>query len=336
MKSRLIVWVLALLPVPVIILSLFLGRYGIPPGEVIAFLWGTLWPGAGDEWPREYQVVFYNIRIPRIVEALLVGAALGISGATLQGLFRNPLVSPYTLGLSSGAAFGAALATAFFPMLLGSKQVLAFAFGMAAVYMAYAMASRKGETPIVSLVLGGIVVGAFFSALVSIVQLMVDPYRLAGIVFWIMGGLHMSSWETVKYSAAPIMAGATLLIMMRWRLNVLSLGDEEARTLGLNVGRDRFLLIFAATMVAATAVSVSGSIGWVGLMVPHIVRMLVGPDHRLVIPLSATFGAAFLLLADNLARSVAAYEIPVGIITTLLGVPFFAYLMRKGGKSLWQ
>lgn len=333
-KRALIIF-LAGLFIPAFFAALFIGRYSLSPADVIGMLGARLGLGGNlTDWPDAAQVVLFQVRLPRLLMALLVGSALAGSGTALQGVMRNPLVSPYILGLSAGASFGAALVAAFFGDVYLLRQLFAFLGGVIATTAAYRMARVRSETPVLSLVLSGVLVGAFFTALLSLVQLFVDPYRLAGIIFWMMGGLHRSSWTAVQLSIGPVLFGLLVLYKMRWRLNILSLGDDEAGSLGLNVGRERTIFIGIATLLAATAVAFSGAIGWVGLMVPHMARMIVGSDHRAVMPFSFSLGAAFVLLSDTFARSLFEFEIPLGVITTLIGVPFFAYLLKKG-EAAW-
>ncbi|MBW6462788.1 MAG: iron ABC transporter permease, partial [Firmicutes bacterium] len=301
--KRILTIFLAGLFIPAFFAALFIGRYSLPPADVFGMFGAWLGvSGSLVDWPDAAIVVLFQVRLPRLLMALIVGSALAGSGTALQGVMRNPLVSPYILGLSAGASFGAALVAAFFGDVYLLRQLFAFLGGVIATFTAYRMARVRSETPVLSLVLSGVLVGAFFTALLSLVQLFVDPYRLAGIIFWMMGGLHRSSWTAVQLSVVPVLLGLIILYKMRWRLNVLSLGDDEARSLGLNVGRERTIFIGVATLLAATAVAFSGAIGWVGLMVPHMARMIVGPDHRAVMPFSFSLGAAFVLLSDTLAR----------------------------------
>ncbi|MBW1918210.1 MAG: iron ABC transporter permease [Deltaproteobacteria bacterium] len=332
MKARTWVqWGLLLSPLPAFVLALQVGAYPVP--------WETLW-GAFVYCPEQaalpdyLRVIIFNVRLPRIVLAMLVGLTLSFSGATLQAVFRNPLVDAYLLGLSSGAAFGCAISVAFFPSL--PIQVGAFIFSLLAAFLTFTLARTRGEVPTLSLILAGIVVSAFFAAMVSVIKFMVDPHKLASIVYWLMGSLSLADWHAVWTALPWMLAGASLVWLGRWRLNALSMGEVEAKALGVEVGRERGLFILAAAVAVAAAVSVSGIIGWVGLMTPHIVRMLVGPDHRRVIPLSMTVGASFMLLSDTVARTFTAGEIPVGIITTLFGAPFFIYLLKKGGQESWK
>ncbi|MGQ9687744.1 MAG: FecCD family ABC transporter permease [Desulfobaccales bacterium] len=331
MKSRFwLIWGLALAPLPAFVFALQIGAFPVSLGSL-----GQLLFGIGDPDPGDHlQAIIWQVRLPRIVLALLIGLALSLAGATLQAVFRNPLVDAYILGISAGAAFGCALSVAFFPAL--PIQVGAFVFSLAAAMLTFTLARTQGEVPTLSLILAGVVVSAFFTALVSLIKFMVDPHKLASIVFWLMGSLSLADWRAVAKAFPWILLGAVPLWLGRWRLNAMSLGEAEAQALGMEVGRERGLFIMAASLAVAGAVSVSGIIGWVGLMVPHLVRMLVGPDHRRVIPLSMTLGAAFLMVSDTLARSCAAGEIPVGIITTVCGAPFFIYLLKKGGRESWK
>jgi len=265
---------------------------------------------------------------------MMVGASLSVSGAAFQGIFRNPLVSPYILGLSSGAAFGAALSLAYLPGV--SIQLAAFFFSLTAVGFTYFMATSKGSTPIVSLVLAGVIVSAVFDSLLAIIQIAVSERALQSIVYWIMGSLGTSSWSKIN-SAFPLFAlGCATMLLLRWRLNVLALGDEEARSVGMNPERYKLIFILAASLAASSAVAVAGIIGLVGLIVPHMLRMIFGPDHRMLIPLSITFGASFLVLVDDFARAGMGFEVPVGVITTLVGAPFFAYLLRSVRSGGWE
>lgn len=322
-----------LLPLPAFLLSMNVGTYPLSTFQLAETVSARLM-GHDSGLPQVYDTVIFNIRLPRILLAMLVGAALSISGATLQGIFRNPLVSPFILGLSSGAAFGAALAIAVFPWM--PLQAGAFAFSLLAVGSAYVMAKRKGEVPIISLVLAGVVISSVFGALLAIVQFAVDERSLQSIVYWNMGTLSTASWSKV-YQAAPwVLVGCLILLALRWRLNVMALGEEEARSVGMNLELYKLVFVVSSTLVASAVISVAGIIGLVGLIVPHMVRMVFGPDHRILLPLSITVGASFLVLVDDVARAAFSFEIPVGIITTLLGAPVFIYLLRKTRAGGWE
>ena len=321
-------WLLLLSPLPAFLMAMQVGAYSVPWRA----WWHLLASGPGQE--VQIQSIIFDIRLPRIVLGMLVGLGLSASGATLQAVFRNPLVDAFILGLSAGAAFGCVLSVALVPAL--PIQVGAFIFSLIAAFLAFTLARTRREVPTLSLILSGVVVSAFFTALVSIVKFMMDPMKLASIVFWLMGSLSQADWRAVRQAGPWILAGAALIWLGRWRLNAMSMGDAEARALGVDVGRERGLFILAAAVTVAAAVSVTGIIGWVGLMIPHIVRMLVGPDHRRVIPLSMAAGASFMVISDTVARTMVGGEIPVGIITTLFGAPFFIYLLKRGGAESWN
>ena len=266
---------IAVSPLGVGAVALFWGAYSVQPWLVAKILASKVLGGAvvGGDLPE--LAIIWNIRLPRIVLAGLVGAALSGAGVTLQGVFRNPLVDPFILGLSAGAALRCALSVAFLPAL--PIQVSAFLFSIIASFVAYGLAKNQGEVSRLPLVLSGVVVSAFFTALVSILKFLVDPHKLASIVYWLMGSFSLADWNAVLPASLGIGVGSLLLLLTRWRLNALSMGDEEARALGINVERDRILLIAAASLAVGSAVSVSGIIGWVGLMVPHLVRMIRRP-----------------------------------------------------------
>jgi iron complex transport system permease protein len=329
-KKKLIL--LILLPVALFLISLFFGRYPISPLTVIQVLASKIFP-IGHSWPDAVETVIFQIRLPRALLAMFVGASLSISGAAYQGMFRNPLVSPDILGVSAAAGFGAALAI----LLSGNSvaiQVSAFAFGILGVILTYLISRVYKTTPILMLVLSGVVVSAFFGALISVTKFVADPYqKLPAITFWLMGSLSTASLKDVVTVLPSIFLGTVGLMLVRWRINVLSMGDEEARSLGVNTERLKIIIIVCATLLTAAAVCVSGIIGWVGLIIPHVGRMLVGPDHRWLLPASIALGAAYVLLMDDLARIVTSAEIPLGILTAIIGAPFFAYLLRrsKGG-----
>ncbi|MGQ9500034.1 MAG: FecCD family ABC transporter permease [Dissulfurimicrobium sp.] len=308
------------------------GAYNISPWMILKILFdGPLHLLGGLDIPE--RAIILDIRLPRIILAGLVGIALAGSGVTLQGIFRNPLVDPFILGISAGAALGCALSVGFFPHI--PIQLLALSLGIVAVILTYTVARTQGEVLRLSLVLSGIVISAFFTAMVSIVKVLVDPERLHGIVFWLMGSFSLADWNLVKIAGIGITAGILPIFLMRWRLNAMSMGESEAKALGVNVKRERMIFIVSSSLATSVAVSVSGIIGWVGLMVPHLVRMTVGPDHKDLVPLSMAGGAAFMIFADTIARGLTGFDIPVGIITAITGAPFFIYLMKRGGRESW-
>lgn len=321
-----------LLPIVLVVISLFIGRYHVPASHVVddsirsfsSLLFGTAVPKSTD------HTVLFNVRFPRIIAALLVGSSLSIAGASFQGVFRNPLVSPYILGVGSGAGFGACLGI----LLCGNHLVIqlsSFGFGLMAMFTAVSMSKASKGNGTLVFVLSGMIVGAIFTALISLAKYVADPYdQLPAIVFWLMGSLVDIRYKDIAWIIVPMFIGSLVLLLLRWRINILSLGDEEARALGVNVKNMRLIIIICATLVTSAAVSISGVIGWVGLVVPHISRMIVGPNYNRLTPMSMAIGASFMLIVDDLARTVTLTEIPLGIITSLVGAPLFAYLLKRG------
>ena len=315
--------------------SLLLGRYPVGFHDVLNF---AVWSFTGCP-PDKTQAmgllenIFLHIRLPRIIGAVLVGSALSVSGAAFQSMFINPLVSPGLLGVLAGASFGAALSMVFFKSLL-AVQMAAFGFGCAAVVLSMVLARLNDGDRLLMLILGGIISGAFFTALLSIVKYLADPYnQLPAIVFWLMGGLSSVSNEMLMVVSVPILLSMAALMALTPYMNALSMGDEEARSLGVRVGMIRAVLIVCATMMSALTVVMAGIIGWVGLVVPHITRMLVGPDNRVLIPTAALIGAVYLLAMDDLSRLLFSVEIPLGILTALFGIPFFVLVLKNARKG---
>ena len=260
---------------------------------------------------------------------MLIGGALSVSGASFQGLFRNPLVSPYILGVASGAGFGASLAILFVENAF-VIQLSAFFFGTLAVIMSYGMTRMYRTASSLVLVLSGVIVGTFFTALISLIKFWADPFeKLPLIVFWLMGSLATVVQKDMLMILGPMIFGLSVLYAVRWKINVLSLGEEEARALGVETGRLKIIIIFAATLITASAVAISGIIGWVGLVIPHLARMVCGPDNRKLIPVSFAIGACYLVFIDDIARNLTAAEVPLGILTATIGAPVFAWVLRK-------
>ena len=318
---------LAIIPVLVLI-SLTLGRFPIYPLDVYTILLSKVTP-LTHSFPSTLETVVINIRLPRIGAALLVGAALSVAGASYQGMFRNPLVSPDILGVSAGATLGASIAIIYSgnPVLI---QTLAFAGGLLAVGATWGISRIYKSDSTLILVLAGIIVGTVFNAFVMLCKTIADPLnKLPEIVSWTMGSLARSNWGHVTSVAPAIILGILFLLIIRWRINILALGEEEATALGMDTKVLGGLIILAATIITAAAVSISGSIGWVGLVIPHLARMLVGPEYSKMLPVSAVMGASFLLLVDDVARTLLSMEIPLGILTALIGAPFFAYLLTR-------
>lgn len=328
-------WALAFLSLPAsTLLALGVGRFEVPPGEVLRILAANVLP-IEPTWPGAAERVVELIRLPRVLSAMIAGAALGMTGAALQGVFRNPLVGPQIIGVTSGAAFGGALAIFLFGTALALIG-LAFVFGLIAVALVYALARVEGRAPALTLVLAGVVVSAAFSSLTSLLTYLADPNdTLAAIVYWLMGSFATANYSKLTILATAVAGASLLLWLLRFRINVLSLGDEEAMAMGIAVERSRWLILGAVALAVAGIVSIAGVVGWVGLVVPHIARMAVGPDHRVLLPASALFGAIYLLLIDTLARTATTAEIPLGILTALIGAPVFAIMLRRLQLKGW-
>ena len=308
-----------------------IGPYRIPPFDVVAARVGNMLGRALDP---AVSAVLFQIRLPRIAAAVLVGGALSCAGAAFQNMFRNPLVSPDILGVSTGAGLGAVLG-----ILVGlpvvSIQLMGFAFGLMTVAIVMLIAqTMRGSGDTLVLVLAGIVVGALASAAISLVKVMADPYdQLPAMTFWLLGSLAGVKNSDLAIAAPAILAGVIPLYLLRWRIGVLSLGDEDASALGVDVRRLRFVVIAATTLITASAVAMSGVIGWVGLMIPHTARLLVGPRFDRLLPASMLLGGSFLTLVDTLARSAAQIEIPLGVLTALIGGPFFVWLLSQSRRG---
>jgi iron complex transport system permease protein len=316
-----------------LVLAFVVGRYPVGLGEVIDLLWSRA-TGAQTSVPPAVETVVLQVRGPRVLAAVLVGAALAVAGTAFQGLFRNPLVSPDILGASSGAALGAVLGI-FFSLGIFGIQALAFVGGLIAVAAVYAIGSTmRARDPILVLVLTGVVVGALLGAGVGLVKYLADPYnQLPAMTFWLLGSLAATGPADLVPLFGPVAAGTLVLLALRWRMNVMSLPEEEARALGLATGPLRIVIVAAATLVTSASVATSGIIGWVGLVVPHLARSLVGPDFARLIPTAAILGGGYLLLIDTLARTAAQIEIPLGILTAVIGTPFFIWLLTSMQKT---
>lgn len=328
-NSRFLLPGLILLLAALVFVSLLIGRYSIPLSAFPALF------GLGGDADSQAQTVLFGVRLVRIIAAVMIGAALATAGSAYQGIFKNPMVSPDILGASAGAGFGASLAISLGFNALG-VQLFAFCCGLVAVGLAYGLSMvigrRAGGTLI--LVLTGMVVGALFQAGISIIKYVGDPYdTLPAITFWLMGGLSYVTGSDLLVMLVPFLLGVVPLLVTRWRLNVLSLGDEEAGALGVNTGRMRLVVILCATLLSSSAVAVGGMIGWVGLIVPHLARMAAGPDYHRLLPIAMVGGGAFLLAVDDIARCLFAMEIPLGVLTAVAGAPFFIWLLYKGRRS---
>jgi iron complex transport system permease protein len=309
-----------------------IGRYHIDVGTLLRVLGSRIFP-IEHTWPDTTETVLFEVRLPRIAISMLIGAALSTSGVTFQGVFRNPLVSPFILGVSGGAGFGAAVAILLNGGALGI-QLCAFGFGALAVLIAVLLSRAYSSNPTLVLILSGIITGGIFTALLGLLKYTADPEdKLPVIEFWLLGSLSASRAGVLVGLAAVVLPALALTIALRWRLNLLGFGDETARSLGVHVTRERFIHIALATTLASASVAVCGIVGWVGLVVPHLARLLVGPDHVRLIPVSLLLGAIFLLTVDTLSRSLTAAEIPLGIVTALFGAPVFAILLSRGERA---
>ena len=332
--SRQLVNILLLaLPFLLFSLTLALGRYEIGIVDVGRILLSPLSPALAADIPETARQLILRVRLPRALAALLIGASFGSTGTAFQAIFKNPLVDSNILGVTSGAGFGAALA-----LLLWGKpwqvQLSAFAFGLLAVALAFFGSRLYKSTPLLVLTLMGILVGSLFGSLTSLLKYIADPLdALPAITFWLLGSLTGISWQNMASLTAITVGGAIFLWLVRWRLNILSLGDEEAKTLGVDPTQTKILIILCATLMTAVAVSVSGVIGWVGLVMPHAGRLIVGPDHKRLIPATLSLGATFLLLIDTVARTLLPGEIPLGVLTGLIGVPLLIVLLRRSQRG---
>ena len=328
-----IITFLCILLVLVIVGSMVFGRYKISLVDIGNVIKNRI-NGTYDDTLKIMDHVLINVRLPRILLAGLVGAGLSISGAALQGTFQNPLVSPDLLGVCAGAGFGAALGILLFSDHSVISSLLPFVFGISSILLVFFLAGGQGRTETLSLVLSGIIVSSIFNALTSLVKYVADTGdKLPAITFWLMGSFSNTTYTHIKISIIPTSIGIIGLLALRWKINLLSLGDEDAYTMGINPNRTRWNIIFFSTLVTAACVTVSGIIGWIGLVIPHICRRIVGGNHGRLLPASCLMGAVFMILVDSIARNLTLAEIPIGILTALIGAPFFAVIYRqsKGG-----
>ncbi len=324
---------LVILPIILFFASFLIGRYPISPVDVVKTILSPIFPQL--KVSQTITTIVFEIRLPRIIAAFAVGSALALAGTSFQSIFKNPLVSPDLLGVSNGAGFGAALA-----IILSSSnfliQILAFVFGIISVSITYLISRAYKAGGILVLVLSGVAISAFFNALISCIKFVADPQdKLPEIIYWLMGSLSSVTIDKLIMITIPFVIGIIILLLLRWQMNILAMGDEEAQSLGLNPTRIRLLIIAGCTLLTSAAVSISGIIGWIGLIIPHMARMIVGPDNRILIPASLSLGASFLLLVDNISRAVISIEIPIGILTSVIGVPIFLYLLKRG-YSEWS
>lgn len=319
---------LVVFPIAIFLISFALGRFPIKPNELVR-IFLSKFIRLERTWPDSMETVVWNIRLPRVLTAMLVGAALSGAGACYQGIFKNPLVSPDVLGASAGAGFGAALAI-LFSMPAWMVQANAFFFGILSVVLVYVLSMQMKGNQVLGLVLSGVLLGNVFQAGTSFLKYVADPAdKLPAITYWLMGDLSHTQMGDFWTAFFPIALSLIPLLLVRWKINVLTLGEEEARSLGISTRALRAVIIACSTILTASAVSVSGMVGWVGLVVPHLARMIAGPDYKILLPASVVMGACYLLIVDDLARILAQVEIPLGILTSLVGAPFFLYLLMS-------
>lgn len=319
---------LALGVVAVMLLSLMLGRYTLSWSDIYNSFWYRIY---GMSFGEPIDSIVFNLRLPRILLAALAGAALACSGAAFQSLFGNPLATPDTLGVTAGASVGAVLGILWNLPLIG-MQLMSLVAGIGTIFLTIMIAKSKKGVGTVMLILSGVIVGALANAVISILKYVADPNeKLPQITYWLMGSLAGANLRSLAIGTPFILLGIITILVLRWRLNILALGDDEARAAGMNVRLVRGMVIVAATLTTASVVSMCGQVGWVGLLIPHCARMICGNNSRFVVPISLLLGAMFLVLIDTLARSVSEAEIPISVLTALVGAPFFIYLLRKTG-----
>ena len=319
-----------LLPFAAAVICIGIGRYNISPAESLGIL---LSPLTGREVDPQGWSVIYHVRLPRILLALAVGMGLSVSGASFQSLFSNPLATPDTLGVATGASFGAVLALLFTRNIF-VVQLAALLMGLAALAGTCLISRLNGKSSILMVVLGGMVVSSLFQALVSLAKYVADPEEdLPAITYWLMGSMSRATYQGLAVGIPLILLGVAVLFLLRWRLNILSLQEDETKALGIDVKKLRLIVMAAATLVTAACVSLCGQVGWVGLLIPHAARMLYGSDNRKIIPVSIGLGSAFMVAIDTASRAATAAEIPVSILTAIIGAPFFIILLRKTGGA---
>lgn len=313
----------------VILYSVTIGRYELQVVEVAMILWDNISPIVGSDWGDLKEIVVEQVRLPRILAAVLIGYGLAVSGAALQGLFRNPLVDPGIIGVTAGAGFGGTLA-----ILMGIQSygllAISFCFGIGSIVLVSFLASVRGRTSILMLVLSGVVISAFFSAAISIAKLLADPFqKLPAITYWLMGSIASVNYTDLLLLSIAVVPASIIIYLLRYQINILSLGEEKARALGVKVILMQWVILIATAMISAGVVATCGIIGWVGLVTPHVARAFVGANHVRLLPVTGLIGAIYVLIVDDLARTVTTAEIPLGIITALVGVPVFAVVLRR-------
>lgn len=319
-----------LLPIVVAVVSLGIGRFYVDPITIVKILTSQVFP-IDQTWSNMEETVVMNVRFPRILLALLIGGGLAMAGASFQGMFGNPLVSPDILGVSAGAGFGASLGILLFGQGV-TAQLLALVFGLLAILFTFFVAGNRKNAAIYMFVLAGVITSALFNALISLTKFVADPEeKLPAITYWLMGSLGTATYRDLYIAGPIILFGMLILYVLRWRLNLLTLPEDEAKSMGIPVTALKWAVIAGATIITAATVAAAGIVGWVGLIIPHVARMFVGNNNQFVLPVSLAIGSVYLLIIDDLARSLTATEIPLSILTAIIGAPFFAYLLRRMG-----
>ena len=310
--------------------SFMLGKYPIMPDELIRIIASRFFD-VQQTWPDAAENVVFQIRLPRVIAGGMIGASLAVAGVSYQGMFQNPMVSPGVLGASNGAGCGAAIAIVM-GLSYYSISAMAFVFGLGAVFLAYGISRVSKINPVLAMILAGMLISSLFGSITSFVKRIADTESaLPAITYWLMGSLVSIQPKDVEFAIVPMLIGMVPLILLRWRINLLTVGEEEALSMGIDTTRLRFVVIVCATLLTSISVAISGVIGWIGLVIPHFCRMLFGYDYRKLIPTNMLFGATFLIVVDNVARMVTTAEIPIGILTSFIGAPIFVYLILTGG-----
>lgn len=324
-----------ILPIITVFISLFIGRFSIEVNDIFKVIYCGVTNNKHLVSDIHFSLI-WDVRMPRAILSVLVGGSLGISGAALQGLFKNPLVDSGILGVSSGAGFGAALAILLFSSVI-PIYIFSFMFSLIAVFISIRIANINKSVSTILLVLGGVIVSSIFSSMISFLKYLADPFNeLPSIVFWLMGSLANASYKEILISAMPMLTGIGGLLIIRWKINVLSMGEREAHTLGINIKIYRGLVILFSTVATAGAVATCGIISWIGLIIPHIGRMIIGNDNQYLLPVSIALGGFMLLIIDNLGRVITGSELPLNILTALIGGPFYIYLLKKTKAGAWR
>lgn len=309
------------------------GKYSIPVVDVFKGILAKL--GIGSFTEDNSLVIVWEVRLPRLILSALGGMALAMAGACFQGVFKNPLVEPYILGVSSGAAFGAALSIVFLSGIM-PNSVLAFVFAVLAMLLSYTIATNRWQTPLVNLILSGIVISSIFTALLNLLKTVAPDSKLREITFWLMGGYYTATWQDVVFMLPSVIISLAILWSLGWKLNVLTMGEQEAQTMGISVDRLKLVTLGISTFITAAIVSHVGIISWIGLMIPHGTRMIIGSDHRYLIPFSAFAGGIFMIICDTIARTIIMGEIPISIITSIIGAPYLIYLLRTNRQVYFE